>query len=64
MGEPDGRRMPAADDPREAVAEFDALTAENVRDAEIARGRLHEIDSDPDTVVRGAELKRRLGELV
>ena len=37
--------------------------ADDVRDAEIATARLNEIASDPDTVVRGAELKRRLAEL-
>lgn len=64
MGEPDRPRAPAADDPGRAAAQLDALTAEHVRDAEVARDRLDEIDSDPDTVVRGAELERRLAELV
>ena len=64
MGEPDRPRVPAADDPGRAAAQLDTLTAEDVRDAEIARDRLDEIDSDPNTVVRGAELERRLAELV
>ena len=39
-------------------------TANDVRDAEITRARLNEIARDPDAVVRAAELKRRLAELV
>ena len=61
---PDRLRVPAADDPGEAAAQLDALTGDDVRDAEIARDRLDEIDSDPNAVVRGAELERRLAELV
>ena len=62
-GEPDRPRVPAAD-PGEAAAQLDTLTGDDVRDAEIARDRLDEIDSDPNAVVRGAELERRLAELV
>ena len=47
-----------------ARARLDALTGEDVWDAEIARDRLDEVDSDSTTVVRGAELERRLAELV
>ena len=47
-----------------ARARLDTLTGDDVRDAEIARDRLDEIDSDPNAVVRGAELERRLSELV
>ena len=64
VGERDRPRVPAADDPGEAAAQLNTLTAEDVRDAEIARDRLDEIDSDPNTVVRGAELERRLAGLV
>ena len=48
----------------EARVRLDALTSEDVRDAEIARDRLNEVESVQDAVVRGAELERRLAELV
>ena len=63
-GEPDRLRVPAGDDPAEAAAQLDTLTGDDMRDAEIARDRLDEIDSDPNAIVRGAELERRLAELV
>ena len=62
VGEPDRPRVASADDPGEAAAQLDTLTGDDVRDAEIARDRLDEIDSDPNAVVRGAELERRLAE--
>ncbi len=64
VGEPDRTRVPATDDPEEAATKLDTLTDDDVRDAEIARDRLNEIDSDPNAVVRGEELERRLAELV
>ena len=64
VGEPDRPRVQPADDLTETAAQPDTLTADDVRDAEIASDRLEEIDSNPNAVVRGAELERRLAELV
>ena len=47
-----------------ARAGLENLTGDDMRDAEIARDRLDEIDSNPSAVVRGAKLERRLSELV
>ena len=47
-----------------ARALLETLTGDDVRDAEIARDRLDEINGDPRVVVRGADLEKRLSELI
>ena len=47
-----------------ARSRLEAFIGEDLRDAQVARDRLDEIARDPNAVVRGTELERRLSELV
>ena len=47
-----------------ARAGLETLTVDDMRDAEIARDRLDEIDSNPSAVLRDADLDRQLSEIV